>query len=138
MSSTLKHVFFGLVALLLAGCGAEEPSLPGDGQWRLVNYWAIWCKPCREEIPALNVVDQRENIVVLGVNFDRKQDQELADQAAELGIAFELLTNDPGPMLGAPRPEGLPVTLVVSPDGDLVNTLVGPQTEESLLAAIGG
>lgn len=123
--------------LLLSGCGDPQPRLPGDGEFRLVNYWAIWCTPCREEIPELNRINERDDVRVLGVNFDRKTGQTLADQVAELGIEFESLDFDPGELLGVPRPGGLPVTVVVSPEGETIAILEGPQTEASLLAALG-
>lgn len=141
MTPRLRTLLLSLSLITLVGCegSSDDPqipqTLPGEGQWRLVNYWAIWCKPCREEIPALNLVDQRDHIRVLGFNFDGKTGDELAAQAAELGITFELLNFDPGALLGVPRPRGLPITVVVSPDGAVTETLLGPQTEESLLAA---
>ncbi len=122
--------------LLTLGCADPGPTLPGEGEWRLVNYWAIWCGPCREEIPELNAIDKRDDVRVLGVNFDRKTGEELAQQADQLGIEFESLDFDPGEMLGVPRPGGLPITVVVSPEGEKVEVLLGPQTEASLLAAL--
>lgn len=129
------------LALQLAACDADQPTpdtgtLPAPGEWRLINYWAIWCKPCREEIPALNALHERPGVSVLGFNFDRKQGDELAQQIADLGIEFPQLDFDPGPLLSVPRPNGLPITVVVAPDGRVVDTLLGPQTEASLLAAI--
>lgn len=140
MTTRLRMLLAIGLLITLTGCEpTADPetthTLPGDGQWRLVNYWAIWCKPCREEIPALNAVDQRQDIRVLGFNFDGKTGDALAAQAEELGIAFELLTFDPGTLLGVPRPQGLPITVVVAPDGTVTETLLGPQTEASLLAA---
>lgn len=140
MNLLIRALIF-LSAAAITGCApeAEPPSsrtLPGEGEWRLVNYWAIWCKPCREEIPALNAVNERPNVRVLGFNFDGKSGDELAAQAEELGITFELLNFDPGPMLDVPRPGGLPITVVVAPDGMVTQTLLGPQTEASLLAAV--
>ena len=104
-------------------------------RWKVVNFWAIWCKPCREEIPELRRLDEREDVSVLGVNFDGKQGDDLAADVASLGITFQNI-EDPLHALGLPRPTVLPTTLIITPSGELVATLVGPQTIESLEAAI--
>lgn len=123
-----------LSSLMLVSC-SSEPSGIIPNQWNVVNYWAIWCKPCREEIPELNQLNQIDNVVVLGVNFDRKVGEALVSDAVELGIEFTII-DDPAPHLDITRPTALPTTLILSPDGDLVATLVGPQTAESIATYI--
>lgn len=118
---------------ILAGCQTEPSELPHAGHWRVVNYWAIWCTPCRTEIPELNALHEETDLRVLGVNFEGQTGESLAAQAAELGITFPLVENDPGPSLGQPRPRVLPTTWLVSPDGVVTDTLVGPQTRESIV-----
>jgi len=120
---------------VLGGCDAA-PTLPQQGQWRIVNYWAIWCTPCREEIPVLNAVNRYADVVVLGVNFDRKTGEELSAHRGQLNIEFDSLTDDPTSFLGTKRPQALPTTLIVDPEGKLVRTLVGPQTQQTLDAAL--
>ena len=122
------------ITALLSLWGCEPDPLPGNGQWRIINYWAIWCAPCREEIPELNELDRSTELVVLAVNYDGKTGDELASQAAEMGITFALLEQDPRATLSVARPKVLPTTLLVSPDGQVTDTLVGPQTREGLLA----
>ena len=119
-----------ILPLLLLGC-SEAPTLAGSGSWRVVNYWAIWCTPCREEIPELNRLAKREDVIVLGVNFDAKRGESLVEDSAELGIRFPTI-DDPSRLFGIARPDKLPTTLVIDPDDNIVATLVGPQTEESL------
>ncbi|KAA1192834.1 TlpA family protein disulfide reductase [Pseudohalioglobus sediminis] len=136
------------LVLTLAACtnpeeGADNTvprlNLPDyQGRWLVVNYWAEWCKPCIKEIPELNSLDQRyAQIAVLGVNFDGNTGAELETQVEKLGIAFPTLLEDPAAQLGMQKPSVLPTTLVFDPDGRLANTLVGPQTLESLALATG-
>ncbi|MAV74835.1 MAG: thioredoxin [Halieaceae bacterium MED-G27] len=122
------------LVLLVLGC-SDAPTLTGSGTWRVINYWAIWCTPCREEIPELNRLALRDDITVLGVNFDAKQGNSLAADSAALGIQF-LTIDDPSAMLGVTRPDKLPTTLIIDPDGNLVVSLVGPQTEDGLAMVI--
>ena len=121
-------------SLMLSGCSSEPTGIVPN-QWSVINYWAIWCKPCREEIPELNLLNQIENVVVLGVNFDGKVGEALVADADALGITFDLI-DDPAPSLNIKGPSVLPTTLVLSPEGTLDATLVGPQTAESIIANI--
>ena len=136
----MKPWLLSLVLLLTACSPAAPPgnSLPLDelrGQWVVINYWAIWCKPCAEEIPQLNAVDELPGVTVLGVNFDGASGAELAQQLQQLAIRFPTLDIDPAAQLGFARPVVLPTTLVLDPSGKLSETLVGPQTLQSLRMA---
>ena len=103
----------------------------------LVNYWAQWCRPCIQEIPELNAFDKRHSdVAVLGVNFDGASGEELQEQERRLGVGFPTLATDPAAQLDIQRPAALPTTLLVNPEGELADTLVGPQTEESLHNAL--
>ena len=64
------------VLACLHGCGGEPAAELADGgslrfaertgQWLVINYWAEWCAPCREEIPELNELhDQRWNMACM-------------------------------------------------------------------------
>ncbi|MDG1945402.1 MAG: TlpA disulfide reductase family protein [Halioglobus sp.] len=132
------------LSLLLAACEAREeattqPTLESlRGQWVVINYWAQWCKPCIEEIPELNALNDRyDEVTVLGVNYDGASGAELEQQLQTLNIKFFNLASDPSASLGVPRPVVLPSTLIVNPDGELLTTLVGPQTLESLALITG-
>jgi thiol-disulfide isomerase/thioredoxin len=135
MRGTLAVVLLAL----LGGCGAADsgdkvadfPALGGN--WIIVNYWATWCAPCREEIPELNLLAVRSSdIDVYAVDFDGHEGEELLAQAADMGIEFRLLARDPGERLGLTRPHALPTTVILSPEGREVMRLIGPQTEQSL------
>lgn len=106
------------------------------GQWVLMNYWAEWCAPCIKEIPELNALDRDPGITVLAYNFDRLQGEPLAEQAQKLKIQFGLMLDEPAPLFDEARPQGLPATLVVNPQGNVVDWLVGPQTQASVRARL--
>jgi len=126
---------------LLSACaekgGAPAPELDElRGQWVVINYWAQWCKPCIEEIPELNALNEAyDTVTVLGVNYDGATGADLDAQTRSLGVAFPTLENDPSGQLGIPRPVALPTTLILSPRGELKETLLGPQTLDSLSLA---
>ena len=138
-----------LVSLILLSCSAKTPSqfalleggsidLQSPQQLVLINYWAIWCAPCRKEIPEFNqLLEERgDNIAVLAVNFDGSQGQQLRDEIAKLGIEFPSLLEDPRDLWGLESVQVLPETLVIGPSGQLLHRLIGPQTKESLEALL--
>ena len=142
----LSRFILALLPVLLLACdtatvevagGGRTPWQAYDGKWLLVNYWAEWCSPCRKEIPELNEI-QDDAIAVLGVNFDELTGAELDASIDALGIRFPVALADPRERWGADRPDVLPTTLVITPDGRLHDVLVGPQDRDSLSAAMGG
>jgi thiol-disulfide isomerase/thioredoxin len=134
----LNIVFVITLSVFLSACGASnnDPLANAKGKWTYINYWATWCKPCIEEIPELNeFAAQNPYLVVLGVNFDGIQGDELKAAEAKLGIEFTNLAQDPHQQFGYERPNVLPVTIVINPEGNVIHQLVGPQTFGSLMAA---
>lgn len=140
----MKSVVCLGVLLSLLACSENISTAPQPrleelrGQWVVINYWAQWCKPCIEEIPQLNALDaQYTQVTVLGVNYDGASGTELEQQRQQLGVAFASLEVDPAVQLGTSKPVVLPTTLILNPAGQLVTTLIGPQTLESLALVTG-
>lgn len=138
----MKYVAYVVVTLSLFACARHDGAAPEAdlqalrGQWVVINYWAQWCKPCIEEIPELNAIDRYDQVTVLGVNYDGAEGAELEQQRRALGVKFASVS-DPAPQLGTPRPVVLPATLILNPQGEVVATLLGPQTLQSLMHATG-
>ena len=137
----MKLCFISLL-LLLTACSDKGLNVHQSesvdwqslrGQWVYINYWALWCKPCREEMPELNALSKESNSVVFGVNFDGVVGQTLTDQIDDLNVQFTVLEQDPAVHLGYQRPQVLPATMVFTPEGELQEILLGPQTKASLL-----
>ena len=144
----MRSLVAAIVASLLVACSGDNESSGNtlrslnmadyQGRWLVINYWAKWCKPCIKEIPELNALDAHyPQVTVLGVNYDGARGPELQQQVDKLGVAFPTLLTEPSAQLGVQLPGVLPTTLVLNPDGKLVQTLVGPQTLESLALATG-
>jgi thiol-disulfide isomerase/thioredoxin len=86
----------------------------------VVNLWASWCAPCREELPALQrYADQAAGQVhVLGVVTEDRRSA-AASLAEDLGITFPALADPDGRLLAAVATVGLPTTLFVDADGQV-------------------
>jgi peroxiredoxin len=90
------------------------------GKIVLLNFWASWCVPCREEMPAMEKLYQEykdKNFVILAVAVkDRKQDA--IDFAKELKITYPIVL-DPEAQVGqAYGAWGLPATYIIGPKGE--------------------
>ena len=119
--------------------GGDSHSFKNDqGKYTLINYWAIWCTPCREEIPELNQLAEEyvDRVMVVAVNFDNEQGDKLLAQVEKLGIEFPSLQSDPRAIWSLKPVSVLPETLIIDSEGVLVHRLIGPQTLESLSALI--
>lgn len=142
-SSSQRMTLIALLActalICLSACEqtVDPRSLDSKGEWTFINYWAKWCKPCIKEVPELNLLHSREGVRVLGVNYDGAVGEDLQAQLESLNVQFPTLDADPAARFGVERPQVLPTTLVIDPQGTLTTVLVGPQTEASLLAAAG-
>ena len=110
------------------------------GKWVIVNYWATWCVPCIKEMPDISrFVATHQNVTAIGLAYE---DSEPADIKAFLAkhpvvypIAQVTMYNPPKDF---DEPRGLPTTYLISPDGKVAKHIVGPVTEASLEAIIGG
>ena len=119
--------------------GQKVASERLDKQWKVINYWAEWCGPCRVEIPELNALEkqlQGQSVGVFGVNFDGLQGKELSDAATALGITFTVLAQDPAEVFDLPRSEALPVTFILDEKGKVRAQLLGEQTAAGVLAKL--
>ena len=104
------------------------------GKVTLVNLWATWCAPCREEMPALNQLQAElggENFEVVAVNIDTGDDTKPKAFLEETGVdrLSYYRDNTLGLFNDLKRRNlavGLPVTLLVDADGCLLGHMNGP------------
>ena len=101
----------------------------------VINFWASWCVPCVEEMPALQRVADDLDITVIGVDYIDQTD--IAVELAErLGIDYELVRDDDGEFGQAAGLMGTPTTLLVDDRGMVVRRLTGELTEQQMRDAI--
>ena len=110
--------------------GTQRQISDWDGETRLVNFWATWCKPCRREIPILKQLQSdksSKNIQVIGVAVDFAEDVIAFAEVAEFN--YPIIIGQEDAMAAAELTGinfiGLPFSIVLSADGDIVNTHVG-------------
>jgi peroxiredoxin len=124
----------GVPALFAATFPDQDGKAQALSQWRgkvvVVNFWATWCPPCKEEMPELSEFQQKygkRNVVVLGLSTDdvtkiRKFAQQAPVQYPLLAGDFEAmaLAESLGNNKGV-----LPYSVVITPDGNISRTYFG-------------
>ena len=119
---------------VLEGSGTGS-SADHRGRWVLVNFWASWCEPCRDEAPALERFQQRHggrDFTVLGINLDDGTDDARAF-VEEFGLTYpQLRDGDGDERRKAYAMTGFPESFLVDPQGNLALIRRGPVDEAYL------
>ncbi|WP_412540910.1 TlpA disulfide reductase family protein [Longispora sp. K20-0274] len=153
---------FGLVALL-AACSSPAAPAPAEEKWfagcapaagtgmelpcftggaatsvtgpAVVNLWASWCAPCRQELPAFQRLAESGKVTVLGVVTLDDRGRAL-DTAKDLGVRFPTLYDSAGRLQKSVGKSLLPVTLFVDAQGRVTHTYTGPALDDAALGTL--
>jgi len=110
--------------------GATKSLADFSGKIGLLNIWATWCVPCREEMPALDKLDTKlggKDFEVVAVNIDKGDADKAAALLKETGVTHLALYTDPsGKLFATLKAVGMPTTLIVDRNGREIARLVGP------------
>lgn len=143
-SFTLRH-YFGpanegrpftgsTTALYASSFPDGQGNIQAIQQWKgkvsIINFWATWCPPCREEMPELSDLQEKykdQGVVVIGISTDTVD--KIRDFVAESPVSYPLLAGDTQAMdlseqLGNTK-SALPYTVIVRADGTIANTYFG-------------
>jgi cytochrome c biogenesis protein CcmG/thiol:disulfide interchange protein DsbE len=114
--------------------GAQVPGLNSGefkGRITIVNVWASWCAPCRQEQPLLLELSKRTEATLVGINY-KDQAPNALRFLGQLGNPFAEIGIDPrGSAAIDWGVYGVPETFIVATDGTIAYKHVGPLTEQS-------
>jgi DsbE subfamily thiol:disulfide oxidoreductase len=161
-SNQLSHTVFWIGAVLLAGSLIFAVSMRfwrGNPDFRLktlddntinlsdyrgqvvvLNFWATWCLPCKEEMPDLEAVYQlykEDNLIIIGVNVYETAD-DTARFVRELGVSFPIALDDNGRVAHQFGVSGLPVTVVIGKSGQIEYRHTGQISRGDLIKILSG
>lgn len=157
----LGTICYGAILAILAATSLAASSLEGQaapdfvlksatgenlrlseyrGDVVLINFWATWCGPCRQEMPLLDDLYgryQRVGFNLLGVNID-DDSQRAMQMVEELGVSFPVLFDERKEVSKLYRVEAMPVTVLVDRAGTIRHVHHGykPGYEEKYLNEI--
>ena len=97
------------------------------GKIILLNFWATWCTPCRQEIPQLNKIHQkysRLGVSVWGVNID-KSDKVARSMANQLNVSYPILHDGNKSIGDTYSPTAMPYTLLIDRNGKIRKIYLG-------------
>jgi len=118
--------------------GTRDALARYRGKVVLVNLWATWCPPCREEMPALEKLyraHSAQGFVVLGI--DQGESAKVAADYARLrGVTFPILIDDQQQYGRAYGAEGLPTSVLVDRSGHVVKGIDGEMTLAAMQALV--
>ncbi len=124
----------------LEGLMADGKPVPGfsnedlKGQVTIVNVWASWCAPCRQEHPLLVDLAKDPSVRLVGINQKDNPDNARRFLGA-LGNPYAAVGVDPNGRASIDwGVYGVPETFIVGPDGTIRHKHIGPLTPENLPA----
>lgn len=108
------------------------------GKVVLVNFWASWCIPCKQENPVLASVWERyrtSEVVLLGIVYQDSPDA-AREYTDHLGNTWPSLLDDNGRTALAFGVFGIPETFFIGPDGVIAGRHIGPIDAQTLVTGI--
>src|SRR5688500_6581947 len=127
---------------LLVGKVAPDFQLPdlNDKQLRLsdfrgkvvfLNFWATWCKPCREEMPSMEILNknfEKDGMVMLAVSIDRvTTTKDIPPFVKGLNLTFPVLVDSWGRIDKPYKRMGVPETFIIDQQGIIQEIVIGPR-----------
>lgn len=126
----------------------EAPLLEGEGVLALedldgkpvvLNFWASWCAPCRDEAPLLKEAHERygDEVAFVGINIRDARSEAIAF-VHEYGLEYPDVRDEGGRIERAYGLTGQPETFFIGADGSIVEHVPGPIVDESIMMRLVG
>jgi peroxiredoxin len=118
---------------LLSDLEGHSKSLNSyQGQWLLLHFWATWCEPCREELPALTTLGEKfknQGLIVIAIAEDSKQ--AVVPFVKSSGLTLPVLIDQYGSALRAYQIKGLPTSYLINRTRQIEEIIEGPKDWKS-------
>lgn len=124
------------LALPCLGGGADVSLRTLTGVPTVINLWATWCRPCRDELPLFQSLADRADpseLRVLGVVTEDPGPERALRFVADVGVRIASLVDDSGDLAKAVAARGLPTTVFVDADGAIAYVYSSHPFEDSVL-----
>lgn len=152
-------LFVSVMIFVLLGGMAKKPPLVGGpvppfeletldgsltkisdyhGKVVLLNFWATWCKPCKEEMPEIQAAYEMykdQGFVVLGINFGEKREK-VKKLVKEMGLTFPILLDRDFEVAEFHNVVSLPVTFFIDGKGIIKEQVFGGALKKEQIEAV--
>jgi cytochrome c biogenesis protein CcmG, thiol:disulfide interchange protein DsbE len=111
----------------------DKPYRLSDFRGKVVflNFWATWCKPCREEMPSMEVLYknfEKDGLVILAVSIDRvTTTKDIPPFVKGMNLTFPVLIDSWGQTDKPYKRMGVPETFVIDQQGIIREIVIGPR-----------
>jgi thiol-disulfide isomerase/thioredoxin len=127
---------------VLGGQEVDFSGVVGQGKPVILNFWAGLCPPCRLEMPDLQEVHEEfgDQVTLIGVDVGTftglGDEQEGRDLLQEVGVTYPAGTTANADVMRAYQVIGMPTTLFISPDGEIVERWTGLLTRDKMVELV--
>jgi len=101
------------------------------GKVVFLNFWATWCKPCKEEMPSMEILHQnfeKDGLVVLAVSIDRVTTaKDIPPFIKTMNLSFPVLVDSWGTTDMPYKRTGVPETFIIDQQGIIREIVIGPR-----------
>lgn len=111
----------------------DKPYRLSDFRGKVVflNFWATWCKPCREEMPSMEILNknfEKDGLVILAVSIDRvTTTKDIPPFVKGLNLTFPVLIDSWGKTDKPYKRMGVPETFIIDQEGIIREIVIGPR-----------
>ena len=99
------------------------------GKVVLLNIWATWCNPCREEMPSMQTLSQQlkgKPFVILAASIDVRGALDVQPFVQQLGLTFPILLDQDKKLPDMYQTTGVPESLIIDKNGVIKKRVIGP------------
>ncbi|HET9607674.1 MAG TPA: TlpA disulfide reductase family protein [Nitrospira sp.] len=101
------------------------------GKVVFLNFWATWCKPCREEMPSMEILNknfEKDGLVILAVSIDRvTTTKDIPPFVKGMNLTFPVLIDSWGRTDKPYKRMGVPETFIIDQEGIIREIVIGPR-----------
>ncbi|HDZ78290.1 MAG TPA: TlpA family protein disulfide reductase [Gammaproteobacteria bacterium] len=116
-------------AITLDRPGGDQTVLTDfAGKVVLLNFWATWCSPCREEMPAMQSLWEKyreQGFVIIAVAADRGKREQVMSFAEKLALTFPIVFDPEGEIRKRYEVVALPMSYLIGRDGKISGRIIG-------------
>ena len=111
----------------------DKPYRLSDFRGKVVflNFWATWCKPCREEMPSMEILNknfEKDGLVILAVSIDRvTTTKDIPPFVKGMNLTFPVLIDSWGKTDKPYKRMGVPETFIIDQQGVIREIVIGPR-----------